>query len=614
MKSDELQLPQSAGELSRDLSGMFTANPNRTDQKVWAVYVRISREDKRRYQYSKDTQPDEAEAYARKHGSGTVVIYKDWDYSGKNSKRPEFQRLRKDIIAGRVDVLVIPRLDRLYRNLESQLRYIRFLKNYNVELVSLTERIEMHTWWGRLVLYVLGALAEMYIWQTSERTRTALTARLRSGLPNGDLLLGYCNGLCSTCTDPNGGAYCPLLGGPDRADSQRGRIAVPHPVDRYAAVWIHNSYSQGMSDKEIADYLNYHDFILPDGTRVHFRTRGQKRERKLPLVEQNRRFKRDSIRAIVRNPFYAGMVARYPRPDFSLEDNLNHPDQIRAPRPAQNQREIQEMHPGLHQPLIALSLWKENQAQREGRYRTPNSQKRKARVYALTGVGHCWECYDQEQRLETLRGSSDKGKQQYRCAMTLKSVKRNALNTPDAPRLSSESLAMEAHSIPGKNKVVKRHKLLRAEKLELQADQWMSRLVIPPDWHDWIAAYYLSDDGMAEFEYEGHNLRQAMDRYQQLYLAGRVSKAELDVQTQHLSRQLERLRPSVQREAAEIQPFLSDFSAIWSQMTNAERRRMLGLLFAGLYFDREGELRKIAAHSPFDSLLGLPEGGAILER
>lgn len=613
MTPDSVQLPQSPGELSRDLSGMFATNQNRSDQKVWAVYVRISREDKHRYQYSKETQPDEAEAYARKHGSGTVLIYKDWDYSGKNSKRPEFQRLRRDIIAGRVDVLVIPRLDRLYRNLESQLRYIRFLKAYNVELVSLTERIEMHSWWGRLVLYVLGALAEMYVWQTSERTRTALTARLRSGLPNGDLLLGYCNGQCSDCNDPNGGAYCPLFGKADRSESQRGRIAVPHPVDQYAAIWIHNGYSEGMSDKEIADYLNFHDFVLPDGKRVHFRTRGQKNERNLPLEDQNRQFKRDSIRAIVRNPFYAGMVARYPRPDFSLEDDLHHPERIRALRPEINPREIQEMHPGQHQPLISMQLWKENQAHREGRYRTPTRQRRQARVYPLTGVGHCWECFDQERHQETLRGSSDKGKQHYRCAVTLKSVKKQAIRTPEAPRQALESLEMDAQPIAGKKAIIKRHKLLGAEKLEQQVGEWTNRFVIPPEWHDWIAAYYLSDDGMAEFEYEGHNLRQALDRYQQLYLAGRITKAELEIQMLHLGRQLESLRPLAQQEAVEIQPLLEDFPAIWAQMTGLERRRMLNLFFTGLYFDREGELRKIAAHSPFDELLGLPEGGRDIE-
>lgn len=613
MTKDELHLPQSPGDLSKDLSAMFASSTERSNHKVWAVYVRISREDKHRYQYSKDTQSDEAEAYARKHGSGTVVLYKDWDYSGKNSQRPEFQRLRKDIIAGRGDVLVIPRLDRLYRNLESQLRYIRFLKHYNVELVSLTERIEMHSWWGRLVLYVLGALAEMYVWQTSDRTRNALTARLRSGLPNGDLLLGYCNGLCSTCKDPNGGAYCPLFGSPDRVDSQRGRIAVPHPVDQYAVVWTHNSYSQGMSDKEIADYLNFHDFILPNGERVHFRTRGQKKERNLPLAKQNRLFKRDSIRVIVRNPFYAGMVARYPRPDFSLEDNLNHPDQIRTPRTTNNPREIQEIHPGQHQPLISLQLWKTNQALRKGKYRTPTSKKRKKRVYALTGIGHCWECFDQDRLQEKLRGSSNKGKRHYRCAVTQKSVKTYALSSPDAPQSTSETLAMEAQPIAGKQKIVRRHKLLGAEKLEQQADQWMKKFVIPPSWYDWIAAYYLSDNGLAEFECEGHNLRQAQERYQQLYLAGRISRAELDDQTLHLSKQLESIRPSIRNDTVEIQPLLSDFSAIWTQMTDLERRRMLGLFFTGLYFDRDGELRKIAAHSPFDSLLGLPEGGLTFE-
>jgi len=172
---------------------------------------------------------------------------------------------------------------------------------------------------------------------------------------------------------------------------------------------------------------------------------------------------------------------------------------------------------------------------------------------------------------------------------------------------------MEAHPIAGKQKIIRRHKLLGAEKLEQQADQWIKKFVIPPSWYDWIAAYYLSDNGLAEFECEGHNLRQAQERYQQLYLAGRISRAELDDQTLHLSKQLESIRPSISDDTLEIQPLLANFSALWAQMTDLERRRMLGLFFAGLYFDREGELRKIAAHSPFDTLLGLPEGGITFE-
>lgn len=69
----------------------------------------------------------------------------------------------KNIKAGRILVVVVHRLDRLYRNLESLLAFIRIIKRYNVWLASVTGQIDTDNWWGRLALYVLGALAEMYI-------------------------------------------------------------------------------------------------------------------------------------------------------------------------------------------------------------------------------------------------------------------------------------------------------------------------------------------------------------------------------------------------------------------------------------------------------------------
>ncbi|RMH44572.1 MAG: hypothetical protein D6694_05620, partial [Gammaproteobacteria bacterium] len=59
----------------------------------------------------------------------------------------------------------------------------------------------------------------------------------------------------------------------------------------------------------------------------------------------------------------------------------------------------------------------------------------------------------------------------------------------------------------------------------------------------------------------------------------------------------------------EIKPMLDDFPAIWRQLNNLERRRLLDIIFNGLYFDREGQLRQVSVQSPFDTLMGLPKGG-----
>jgi hypothetical protein len=50
---------------------------------------------------------------------------------------------------------------------------------------------------------------------------------------------------------------------------------------------------------------------------------------------------------------------------------------------------------------------------------------------------------------------------------------------------------------------------------------------------------------------------------------------------------------------------LEDFGALWQQMTLTERRAILQAMFAGLYFDAQNQLKKVAAHDPFDRLLDL---------
>jgi len=313
---DKFSLPQSGAELEKLILSRGITPPS--NQVAVAVYERVSRYDERSPGYSLEIQPDRAAEYARSQGWTIHKIYSDPNFSGKNSYRPGFKNLLRDIRAGKIQVIVIHKLDRLYRNLESLLRFVRLLQTHRVQLVSVTEKIDTQNWWGRLVTYVLGALAEMWVWQTSERTREAIKTRTaKHHLPAGSFRFGYCNGMCLNCTDPNGSGYCPRVGQPDREESERGRVQVPHPIEAHAVRLIVHLYSQGWSDRDIADHLNRHQFSLPDGSIVQFRTKG------ILGRYAPGQFNRDSIRQIITNPFYVGVIARYPRPDFSLEDAID---------------------------------------------------------------------------------------------------------------------------------------------------------------------------------------------------------------------------------------------------------------------------------------------------
>ena len=562
---------------------------------TWAVYTRLSREETQGYSYSLEIQPDRAEAYARDKGATEIQIYSDPYKTGRNSRRKELQRLIVDIKAGRVKSVVVHRLDRLYRNLESQLEFVRLCKKHHVQFVSVTEQIDPETWWGRLVLYVLGAMAEMYVRQTSERTREAKSERIHRGLPNGNIPIGYCNGLCSTCNDSHGPGYCPRVGGTDRTDSQRGRISVIHPIDRHVIILIANLYLQHWSYREIADYLNRNTFTLPDGLVVKFKPKKQSSEK-----NKGNDFSRDSIRAIIESPFHAGLVARYPRPALDMEDDIENPHKIKLPQPEISSRQILEIQQGQHEALISVEMWQRMQQIRKGKSKTPTTSSRLRNEALLTGVAQCWECRQHDGRASSLRGSTGgrNATLYYRCATLHNRYKKKPKRTgsalsPQADILTDELLARHTQSC------------LRAEQMEMQLQGLIEKLVIPTEWYEAIMAYYLSSEGLSEFEREGHNLRASLSRHRQLYLDGHMDQAEFDTQALHIGRQLQGLKPSVRTEAQEILPQLRNFPELWAQLTNGEKRNLLKKMFQVIYFDSQGTMRDVVAHEPFKELLGL---------
>ncbi len=269
--------------------------------------------------YSIQFQEQVCKDLAAKQGWNVAGVFIDKNRSGKNSKREEFQNMKRIIESGKVDYVLVYSSDRSFRNGMSMVQFISRLQQMNVDFVSATEPLlDGRTLFGRFMLVCMAALSEMPVWNASERAREAKAIRLKSGLPNGGYRYGYCNGLCKTCNDPNGKGYCPLYREEDRTESKRGTIQVPHPIEQYAVRLIAHLYSQELSDLEIAMYLNSNEFELPDGSQVHFRTKG------LLNRYDPGEFTRDSVREIVRNPFYVGYVTHYYTAPLNMRDDLVH--------------------------------------------------------------------------------------------------------------------------------------------------------------------------------------------------------------------------------------------------------------------------------------------------
>lgn len=162
-----------------------------------AIYTRKSTEEGLDRDFSSlDAQREAAEAYIKSQvGEGWQAlpeIYDDGGFTGGNMERPALQRLMDDVRAGRVQVVVVYKVDRLSRSLLDFARMMEVFERHQVSFVSVTQQFNTATSMGRLVLNVLLSFAQFEREIISERTRDKIAATRRKGKWAGGLpILGY---------------------------------------------------------------------------------------------------------------------------------------------------------------------------------------------------------------------------------------------------------------------------------------------------------------------------------------------------------------------------------------------------------------------------------------
>ena len=118
--------------------------------------------------------------------------YDDGGFSGGNTDRPALQRLLEDVRAGKIDVIVVYKVDRLTRSLADFAKLVELFDKHNVSFVSVTQQFNTTTSMGRLTLNVLLSFAQFEREVTSERIRDKISASKRKGLWVGGMApLGY---------------------------------------------------------------------------------------------------------------------------------------------------------------------------------------------------------------------------------------------------------------------------------------------------------------------------------------------------------------------------------------------------------------------------------------
>jgi DNA invertase Pin-like site-specific DNA recombinase len=162
-----------------------------------ALYTRKSSEEGLEQSFnSLHAQREACEAYvlSQKHEGWHVLSakYDDGGFSGGNMERPGLKKLLDDIAAGKIDTVVVYKVDRLTRSLADFAKIVETFDSKGVSFVSVTQQFNTTTSMGRLTLNVLLSFAQFEREVTGERIRDKVAASKKKGMWMGGIVpLGY---------------------------------------------------------------------------------------------------------------------------------------------------------------------------------------------------------------------------------------------------------------------------------------------------------------------------------------------------------------------------------------------------------------------------------------
>ena len=174
-----------------------TALPATVRKVRCAIYTRKSTDEGLDKEFNTlDAQRDACEAYiASQRHEGWIAIpdrYNDGGFSGGTLERPALRRLLADIEAGRVDVVVVYKIDRLSRALMDFAKLVEVFDAHNTTFVSVTQSFNTTTSMGRLTLNILLSFAQFEREVIGERIRDKFAAsRARGMWMGGKVPLGF---------------------------------------------------------------------------------------------------------------------------------------------------------------------------------------------------------------------------------------------------------------------------------------------------------------------------------------------------------------------------------------------------------------------------------------
>ena len=235
------------------------------------IYLRVSTDMQAKDGESLAEQEATCQAYCNFRNIPIANIYREEGKSGKDTNRPQFQKMIRDCKLGNTDTIIVKKVDRLSRSLIDFEKTIKLFEEQNINLISIQENFDTSSAIGRAVIRIILTFAQLEREQTSERTIDVLKFRAEQGQWNG----GY---------PPLGYDYDKDLGLTINAEESK------------IVGLIFDKYIELASYRKVAEYIN----SLGYRTKAFNSRRGK--------TQGGNKFIDTTIAAILKNPLYTGQI------------------------------------------------------------------------------------------------------------------------------------------------------------------------------------------------------------------------------------------------------------------------------------------------------------------
>lgn len=158
---------------------------------IAGLYPRVSTDDQVREGFSLDEQEKEMKKLCMYKNYQIYKVYREEGVSAKNMNRPKFQEMIQDLKDGKINRIIVYKLDRLTRSIQDLEVICKFIEKYHCSLDSVSEEINTDTAMGVFFIRMTTILAQLEIERTSERTKFGLKGAAKNGHFCGKAPIGY---------------------------------------------------------------------------------------------------------------------------------------------------------------------------------------------------------------------------------------------------------------------------------------------------------------------------------------------------------------------------------------------------------------------------------------